>query len=353
MTNFSKKIKILYIGNFLAKHGFYPSQGSILVDVLQKKGWDISWTSSIKNKVFRLFSIIFSIIRFLFLSGKKASIIDFFSGPSYFYASFLITLIHVTFNLKYILVLHGGNIPKRIKNNPLITKFIFKNSFYVICPSDFFKDIIIKELDLKNILVIPNAIYCEKYNNCDIGNVTNIVYLRSFHKFHDPVTLIKAFSKVLKTVPNARLTLIGFDEKDGTYEESIKQIKTLSIEKCVTIKGPVNKKEVPLIAKKHAIFVNCSLIDNTPVSTIEAMAMGMCIIGTNVGGIPYLIKDNFDSIIIEPKNAKALADSILRIINNKELALRLSKQAKISSEKFDWKKVTKEWEEFLNATIVS
>ena len=83
------------------------------------------------------------------------------------------------------------------------------------------------------------------------------------------------------------------------------------------------------------------------------MAMGMCIIGTNVGGIPYLIKDNFDSIIIEPKNAKALADSILRIINNKELALRLSKQAKISSEKFDWKKVTKEWEEFLNATIVS
>ena len=42
--------KILYIGNFLAKHGFYPSQGSILVDVLQKTGWDISWASSIKKK---------------------------------------------------------------------------------------------------------------------------------------------------------------------------------------------------------------------------------------------------------------------------------------------------------------
>ena len=79
----------------------------------------------------------------------------------------------------------------------------------------------------------------------------------------------------------------------------------------------------------------------------------MCIIGTNVGGIPYLIKDDFDSIIIEPEDTKALADSILRIIDNEELALRLSKQAKISSEKFDWKKVTKDWEDFLNATITS
>ena len=72
---------------------------------------------------------------------------------------------------------------------------------------------------------------------------------------------------------------------------------------------------------------------------------------TNVGGIPYLIKDDFDSIIIEPEDTKALADSILRIIDNEELALRLSKQAKISSEEFDWKKVTKDWEDFLNATI--
>ena len=115
MSMSSKEIKILYIGNFLAKHGFYPSQGSILVDVLQKTGWDISWYSSIKNKVFRLFSILFSTIRFLFVRGKKTSIIDLFSGPSYFYASYLITLIHVIFNLKYILVLRGGNIPDRIK----------------------------------------------------------------------------------------------------------------------------------------------------------------------------------------------------------------------------------------------
>lgn len=271
-------------------------------------------------------------------------IIDLFSGTSYFYAAFFICVIHSLLKIKYILVLRGGNLPVKIKNRVRIINFIFKNSEFIVCPSSFFQNILKNDLNIKNTIIIPNGINLEDYKNCDFKNVNNIVFLRAFSKIYDPVTLIKAFSVVLRTVSSAKLTLIGYDEKDGTYEESVEQIKLLGLKDNVVIKPPLSKSEIPKISKKYATFINCSIIDNTPVSTIEAMAMGMCIIGTNVGGIPYLIKDNFNSLIVNPGKEKELAKAILKVINNNELAQRIGKQARKSSEKFDWKKVTEKWE---------
>lgn len=344
-------LKLLYIGNFLTKHGMSPNQGAAIVGILKKRGWDITYTSAMKNKVFRLISMIYDTFKFSISKHRKLSIIDLFSGSSYFYAIFLISLIHSILGINYILVCRGGNLPARIKNRSKIISFIFKNATAIVCPSSYLQNILVNKLNIKKTVIIPNGIDRKIYKRCDMKNVGNILFLRAFNKIYDPITLIKAFSIVLETVPFANLTLIGYDMKDGTYEKSLECIKLLGIKKNVVVKPPIEKSDIPLLADYYTTFVNCSIIDNTPVSTMEAMAMGMCIVGTNVGGIPHLIKDNYNSLIVPPQRENELADSILEIIKNNELAKRIGKQARKSSKSYDWKNVIEHWELQINKAM--
>ena len=149
-------------------------------------------------------------------------------------------------------------------------------------------------------------------------------------------------------ISNIKLTIIGFDGKDGTYTDCVKKIKELGLNEIIKIEGPIEKDDIPLLADEHALYINCSIVDNTPVSTIEAMAMGMCIIGTNVGGIPFLLDKDVDSIIIEPKDSNLLAKAIIRIITDKKLSDKLSNHAYRSSKRFDWHNVINEWENLFN-----
>ncbi|MGA8853272.1 MAG: glycosyltransferase family 4 protein, partial [Christiangramia sp.] len=87
--------------------------------------------------------------------------------------------------------------------------------------------------------------------------------------------------------------------------------------------------------------------DNTPVSVIEAMALGLPVVSTNVGGIPYLISNEENGLLVKPRDAEAMAKGILRLMENPELAENLSKKGRLKAEKFNWLEVKQLWLELL------
>jgi glycosyltransferase involved in cell wall biosynthesis len=106
----------------------------------------------------------------------------------------------------------------------------------------------------------------------------------------------------------------------------------------------MEKKEVPYWLSQGDIFLNTTFIDNTPISLIEAMACGLCVVSTNVGGIPFLLDNCVDGILVPENDQNAMTNAILKILAEPDFASNLSMNAREKAEKFDWAVVLPQWE---------
>ena len=117
---------ILYIGNNLSTKGKNETTIETLSKSLRLEGYTVFVYSNTSNKLLRLMDMLFAIIK----HSKKTDfvLIDTYSTSNFYYA-YLSSLLCKFLNLKYIPILHGGNLPNRLKSNPRLSKTIFNKSY--------------------------------------------------------------------------------------------------------------------------------------------------------------------------------------------------------------------------------
>jgi glycosyltransferase involved in cell wall biosynthesis len=175
-----------------------------------------------------------------------------------------------------------------------------------------------------------------------------LVWMRAFHDIYNPSLAPQVLSRLSLEFPKGRLIMIGPSKHDGSFSQTQKTASDLGIASMVSFPGKIPKEEVPVWLQKGDIFLNTTNVDNTPVSVIEAMALGLCIVSTNVGGIPYLLEHETDALLVHPNDPDAMAAAVRRILSEPELARRLSENARKKAEQFDWSVILPKWEELLN-----
>ena len=180
----------------------------------------------------------------------------------------------------------------------------------------------------------------------DLKIVLFVGQMGKFHKHKGVDVLIESFKYVLKINKNAYLVLVG--KGDGIeYKE---QCKRLNIEKNVIFSGFVSDEELPKYYQSSDVLVLPTITEQEGfgMTLIEAIGCGTPVIGTKIGGIPYVIKDKETGILVEPKDSKALAEAIKRLLNDKELWEKLSKNGITEvKDKYDWKRIVDESEKIL------
>ena len=143
--------------------------------------------------------------------------------------------------------------------------------------------------------------------------------------------------------------MIGRDTGDGSLTRVRRAAALAAIAPRVELRGPVLKAEVPAWLDRSDIFVNTANVDNTPVTVLEAMACGLCVVSTNVGGIPYLLEDGQNALLVPPDEPQAMAAAIERILREPGLARRLSGNGRETVERFDWSAILPRWETLLHS----
>jgi glycosyltransferase involved in cell wall biosynthesis len=178
-----------------------------------------------------------------------------------------------------------------------------------------------------------------------------IIWLRAFHEIYNPSLAPKVAALLANNFPNVRLAMIGPDKGDGSLHRLQRLSAELALVNRIMLPGRVPKAEVPNWMNKGDIFLNTSDVDNTPVSILEAMACGLCVVSTKVGGIPYLLGDEHDALLVPPNDPEAMANAVRRILTEPGLARHLSKNARQKAEQFDWSMILPKWEALLTAAI--
>ena len=149
--------------------------------------------------------------------------------------------------------------------------------------------------------------------------------------------LIKAVSLLLQTDNKINLLIIGDGSQRAELEELISELK---LDNRVRLMGTIPHEQIAGFLNQADVFVLPSLSEGLGIAIIEAMACGIPVIGTNVDGIPDIIKDNDNGVLVPPGDAEALAGAIDKLLQNEELRGRLVVRGLEEVEqRFQWENI--------------
>ncbi len=167
----------------------------------------------------------------------------------------------------------------------------------------------------------------------------HLVCTRGFHPYYRVDLVVQAFAEVQKVFPEARLDLAG----SGPLEEEIRDlVRNLNLS-GVKFLGVVSRAEIGKVYDDADIFVNASSLDNMPVSVLEAFASGTPVVTTAPEGMNYLVDHERTGLLSPPGAATPLAENILRLLRDGELASRLANNAQQESARYRWQAVREAW----------
>ena len=335
------------IGNYLSTQKWNKNIWHYLAERLSEVGWNVITTSSKENQILRMLDMLWTIWR----ERKNTTLaqIDVFSGRAFIFAevsSWLLT------HLKkpIVLTLHGGRLPEFSQSHPKRVQRLLSKAKVVVTPTPFIKSALKKFR--KDIHYIPNPINLSDAIFRQRDELKpKLIWVRAFHEVYNPSLAPKVIKLLVSEFPEIHLMMLGPDKGDGSLAHMLDIAKNLDVADKIEVVGGVPHLEIPKWLDKADIFINTTNYDAAPRSVLEAMANGLCVVSTNVGGIPNMIDDGTECLLVPPDHPVEMANAVKKILNNPKFGERLSFNAHNRALDYDWSNVLPKWDELLREII--
>ncbi|MGJ0841788.1 glycosyltransferase family 4 protein [Clostridium tertium] len=323
--------KILLIGPspIKSKGGMATVIQGIMEDseLNSKKSIELHESYSDGNILFRLLFSIFSFIRFIFIYDKyKLFYIHMASYGSTFRKGYYIRFLKKR-NKKIVLHVHGAEYlifyNNLSENKKKKVQEIWENSNVVIALSEEWKMQFESIFSHKNIVVINNGIDAEKYEKgkCFVDKVNhNFLFLGRLGKRKGTYDIISAVEKLCHEYPDILVYMAG----DGEINKVRNLVNEKNLEDNIKVIGWINfEKKIDLLKKVGTVILP-SYNEGLPMTLLEGMATGKAVISTDVGGIPELVVNKQNGLIIHPGDIVALCQAMRKIVEEKEFVKECS-----------------------------
>ena len=322
--------KILVVGIFLSeknKHLIYRTAADQLAELLDKNGYATIKVSEHLGKIKRFADTIFTIISKTF--QYKIAIVPLYGGTASLFwadsATFLLKLL----NKKVVLIIHGGSIPKRMETKSGNYLRVIKRGDVVACPSNF----IIQSLKKYKVdaVLIENVLNLKAYQFHTKENFKpKLFWMRTFEDAYNPLMAVRVFHLLKKKYSDAKMIMAGRDQ--GLMKDVVALATELNVLDNIEFPGYVDIDAKNKIAEEFDIHICTNKIDNAPVSMIEMMSLGLAIVSTNAGGIPFLVEDEKNGLLVNIDDDNAMADKIEFIIEHPDDAKQIIANGLLSSK---------------------
>ncbi|HEU4854213.1 MAG TPA: glycosyltransferase family 4 protein [Nitrosospira sp.] len=164
----------------------------------------------------------------------------------------------------------------------------------------------------------------------------HIIVTRNLEPIYDNATALRAFNIVKRAFPAARLTVAGSGPDRPVLEELACR---LGVSDAVTFTGRLDNEGMAAVYRGANVMINPSLADNMPISMLEALASGVPVVSTDVGGIPHLVEHGKTALLVPPRNPEAMADAVLALLNDPVKAAQFRKAGIESVQRYTWPNV--------------
>jgi len=335
--------RILYLGNKLLKHGFTPTSVETLGPLLAKR-YRVRIASAFRNQILRLLHMMFSVV----VNAPRTDVvlIDTYSSQAFHYA-WLCGLLARWCRLPYIPILRGGDLADRLERSPALCKRYFGRAYANVVPSAFLMAHF--QTRFENLIHLPNNIPLENYPFLERSRLRpRLLYVRAFQKVYNPTMAVRVLAKLIARHPDARLCMVGPD-KDGTRADVVALAGELGVAERLELPGRLPKPDWIDKSRDFDIFINTTNFDNHPVSVTEAMALGLPVVSTNAGGLPNLIENGKEGLLVPCDDDRAMVEAIESLLSQPERAAQIAHAAREKVAQFDWNHLSTRWYRLLDA----
>jgi glycosyltransferase involved in cell wall biosynthesis len=243
-----------------------------------------------------------------------------------------------------VVFIRGGWMPAFIRKWPRWTRFVLSQATVLLVPHGFlFAELSALGLQVDDI--IPNFIDLEKYPFRERSQLApRFLYLRGMNAIYNPAMALRAFALIQQQYPEAMLTMAGREDTDSALCREL--VRDLHL-RHVHFIGQVPKADIPALAEQHDIHLHTNRVENMPVSILEMWACGVPVVGTNVGGMPYLVRHRVDGILVASDDHQAMADACFELLAESAFARALSRNGRARAQELTWESIGPAWAKVL------
>jgi glycosyltransferase involved in cell wall biosynthesis len=200
----------------------------------------------------------------------------------------------------------------------------------------------------RRITVVPNGVDLSCFNahidaslmrkELGIGQEPLVVTASRLIKRKSPGLLVSAFVRVLEVVPDAKLVIAGCGREEDNLS---RQVESLNIRNSVFMLGGLAREKVAQLMAAADVFALPSKIESFGLSLLETSAVGVPVVCSNSGGVPEVFQDGFNALLYPPGDDDAMAQAIICLIQDRELAKKISANAVKTASRFTWEMAAK------------
>jgi glycosyltransferase involved in cell wall biosynthesis len=319
-----------------------------LAEAFEKTGYNVIRTSFYVNKYLRLADTVATII------GKKSryelAIVPWFNGRGSFYWQEIASRLLKLLNKKIVLVIHGGSIPAEILAAPHKYSKTLKRADVIVSPSAFVADKL-STLNYK-IEVIENVLDLEQYPfqpKTRFG--MKLLWMRTIEPLYNPEMALEVVRILKEKGYTPKMYMAGQQKDQALFMRLQQLISEWQLNENIFFTGYADHQKKLTLASDCDIYICTNKVDNAPVSLVEMMSLGLPVVSTNVGGIPYLVRDGVNGLLVNDGDAQAMAERIETIHLDSSLASTLTANGAEFAKAFDTQPVVAKWERLFHRLL--
>ena len=333
-----KHIKCLMVGPGPKERGGISAVINTYLQIGFRDNIEIKYITPYRdgNKLYKLLIFLGALFKLLIYIGFADIVHIHMAGGASFYRKAIVAQMAHMFNKKIIIHQHGGAFDQFYRKADLrkrqLIKSVFSHADRVILLSKEWKDFFVKEIcEEDKAIVVFNGVIIPDFQRYDYSD-KNLLFIGRIDEKKGIYDLLEAFSKVVHIDKELRLYVAGVGEEEKLMEKA----KLLCIEDKVKLLGWVRGKEKERIMRKCSIMILPSYTEGMPISVLEAMSYGMCTIASDVGGIPQIIDDDVNGLLIKAGHPEMIEQRVNDLIKYSEKKERIGQNAR--------KKICKEFD---------
>lgn len=344
--------RVCIVGPFPPPSGGMANQCQQLIQLLKSEGIEVKFVRTNspyqpmwagKIPVLRSFFRLFPYLVNLWRTTPKVDVVHLLanSGWAWHLFSTPVILIGRLRGTPVIVNYRGGNADTFFAATPKYVLSMLAKVSMRVTPSVFLQRVFAKHG--LGAVVIPNIIDLSRFSPRvprAFGDAPHIIVTRNLEPIYDIPTAIQAFMLIKKALPGATMTVAGSGPELANLQGLV---STLGLAGSVKFAGRIDNASIPSLYASADCMINSSMVDNMPISILEAFASGVPVISTDAGGIPDLVGRNVTGLLVPIADSDAIAREVLRVLQDADLAADLTRAALAEAQKYAWPEVRAKW----------
>jgi glycosyltransferase involved in cell wall biosynthesis len=235
----------------------------------------------------------------------------------------------------------GGEADDFLRRSARRVRAGMRGAAALVVPSGFLQEVFARHG--MQARIVPNIVDLQRFRPAERPHEQalpdaspRILVARNLEALYDNATALRAFARVLAQRPDAQLVIAG----TGPEEAALRGLADeLGIAARVEFTGRLDRDAMAARLRGSSVSLNPSRVDNMPNSVLEALASGVPVVSTAVGGVPYVVADGQTALLVPPGDAPAMAAALLRVLGDGALAERLRRAGLREVQRYTWAQV--------------